>query len=200
MKVDIEDVLFWIDAIRNSEDRYRTLESFWKGQVFSKIWLIESLNQFTNSAPNKIVIHGGWNGVLSSLLFNSDIPVESITSIDIDPNCENIARTVNKRQEMQGKFYSITEDMKSFDYDEKPDIVINTSAEHVSDAVLIEWFMKIPKHALVAIQSNNFFELEEHVNCVNSVEELAEKFPLSEFYCYSFETEKYTRYMVIGYV
>ena len=41
MKVDIEDVLFWMDAIRNSKDRYRTLESFWKGPVRSKAWVAE---------------------------------------------------------------------------------------------------------------------------------------------------------------
>jgi hypothetical protein len=45
MKVDIQDVLFWMDAIRNSEDRYRTLESFWKGQVNSKVWLVENLQE-----------------------------------------------------------------------------------------------------------------------------------------------------------
>ena len=43
MKVDIEDVLFWMDAIRNSDDQYRTLESFWKGQVNSKVWLAKEL-------------------------------------------------------------------------------------------------------------------------------------------------------------
>ena len=74
MKVDIQDVLFWMDAIRNSEDRYRTLESFWKGQVNSKIWLIENLSKFVmTNTNNTIIIHGGWNGVLASLLFNSDI-------------------------------------------------------------------------------------------------------------------------------
>lgn len=36
MKINIQDVLFWMDAIRDSDDRYRTLESFWKGQVNSK--------------------------------------------------------------------------------------------------------------------------------------------------------------------
>jgi hypothetical protein len=199
MKVDVEDVLFWMDAIRNSSDRFRTLESFWKGQVRSKIWLIENLKQFAKFTPNTIVVHGGWNGVLSSLLFNSDIPVEHITSVDLDPNCEDIAHTVNKRQEIEGNFCAITQDMKDFDYDRKPDIVINTSAEHVSDAVLTEWFTKIPKNTLVAIQSNDFFDLQEHVNCVNSAEELFEKFSLANSRCYSFKTEKYTRYMVIGY-
>ena len=43
MKIDIQDVLFWMDAIRNSDDSYRTLESFWKGQVNSKLWLVEQL-------------------------------------------------------------------------------------------------------------------------------------------------------------
>jgi hypothetical protein len=200
MKVELQDVLFWMDAVRNSQDRYRTLESFWKGQINSKIWLIENLKQFAKSTPHKIVIHGGWNGVLSSLLFNSDIPVKHITSVDLDPNCENIAYTVNKKQEMQGKFCAFTEDMKDFDYNSKPDIVINTSAEHVSDAVLTKWFMKIPKNTLVAIQSNDFFDLEEHINCVNTVEELLEKFPLKNSHWYSLETQKYTRHMVIGYV
>jgi len=136
MKVEVQDVLFWMDAVRNSQDRYRTLESFWKGQINSKIWLIENLEKFAKNTPHRIVIHGGWNGVLSSLLFNSNISVERITSIDIDTNCEDIATTVNKRQEMQGRFCAITEDMKDFDYNSTPDIVINTSAEHVSDAVL----------------------------------------------------------------
>jgi len=60
--------------------------------------------------------------------------------------------------------------------------------------------MKIPKNTLVAIQSNDFFDLEEHINCVNTVEELLEKFPLKNPHCYSLETQKYTRHMVIGYV
>ena len=36
MKVEIEDIKFWMDAVRNSEDRDRTLESFWGGQLKSK--------------------------------------------------------------------------------------------------------------------------------------------------------------------
>jgi len=32
MKIEIEDILFWMDAIRDSEDRYRTLEVFGKAK------------------------------------------------------------------------------------------------------------------------------------------------------------------------
>ena len=36
MKIDIQDIKFWADAIRNSADRDRTLESLWGGQLQSK--------------------------------------------------------------------------------------------------------------------------------------------------------------------
>lgn len=196
MFIDHRDVLFWMDAIRNSEDRYRTLESFWKGQVNSKVWLIEHLRDYASPVPNMVVIHGGWNGVLSSLLFNSSISVKHITSVDIDPTCEETAKTMNKRQEMEGKFSALTNDMCTHKYD--ADIVINTSCEHVTDEQLAQWFSNIPNTALVVMQSNNYFELEEHINCVHSAKELANKVKFSEFKTFEFETPKYTRFMVIG--
>jgi len=196
MKIDIQDVLFWMDAIRNSKDRYRTLESFWKGQVRSKIWLIEQLTNYVKSEPNEIVIHGGWNGVLSSLLFNSDIEIEKITSLDIDPTCEAIATTVNKNQEMQGRFHAVTGDMCKHKY--QADIVINTSCEHVTDQQIQTWFNNIPKDTTIIMQSNNYFELDEHVNCVNSSNELAEKVNFSSYTVFELELPKYIRYMVIG--
>jgi len=131
MKVDIQDVLFWMDAIRNSEDRYRTLESFWKGQVNSKLWLIDNLERTIDlNKEHTIFIHGGWNGVLASLLFNSNLKIKHITSLDLDINCKEIARTVNKRQEMEGRFESVTANMCDYLY--QADIVINTSWEHVT--------------------------------------------------------------------
>ena len=81
MQVDIDHVLFWMDAIRNYHNRDRILESFWKGQIHSKIWLIENLKPFIKKSV-KIDIHGGWMGVLASLIFQSGIPVSKITSLD----------------------------------------------------------------------------------------------------------------------
>ncbi len=201
MKVEIEDVLFWMDAIRNSNDRYRTLESFWKGQVRSKVWLIENLEKsIFSTSKNHIVIHGGWNGVLASLLFNSNLDIETITSVDIDPYCKETASTVNKRQEMEGRFIAETCDMSEYQYTKRPTIVINTSTEHVTDEKLQQWFDKIPSNTFVVVQSNNYFELDEHINCVNSEDELANKFSLSIILNKSnFETPKYKRFMVIGY-
>jgi len=198
MKIDIEDVMFYMDAIRNSEDRDRTLESFWKGQIRSKLWLINILEKKVKKENLNIVIHGGWNGVLASLLFNSNLNIKKITSVDIDPACRDTAYTINKRQEIEGRFRATTKDMTIYRYDENPDIVINTSTEHVTDDDLQQWFYNIPKEALVVAQSNNFFSLEEHINCVKTQTELSNKFNLENKKEYTLKLPQYNRYMVIG--
>lgn len=198
MKVDIQDVLFWMDAIRNSEDRYRTLESFWKGQVNSKIWLINNLETVTVKQIDryKIAIYGGWNGVLASLLFNSNIPIDHITSIDIDPVCEEIATTVNKQQEIQGQFSAVTADMCK--YTIPADIIINTSCEHVTQEQYENWLDLQPDNAIFVIQSNNYFDLEEHIRCATDIDDFMRMSEIKPFWRGEFETPKYTRYMIIG--
>ena len=196
MKIDIQDVLFWMDAIRNSDDRYRTLESFWKGQVNSKVWLAENLVGFVPVRPLNIVIYGGWNGVLASILFNSNININSITSVDIDPVCEDIANTVNKRQEMQGKFSAVTADM--CEYTTNADVVINTSCEHISQQQYDQWLNNQPDTATFVLQSNNYFELDEHIRCSTDLDDFVRMSNINSYLRKTLETPKYERYMIIG--
>jgi hypothetical protein len=196
MKIEIEDVLFWMDAIRNSDDRYRTLESFWKGQVNSKVWLAENLIGFVPVRPLNIVIYGGWNGVLASILFNSNIAVKRITSVDIDPVCEDIANTVNKRQEMQGKFSAVTADM--CEYTTNADVVINTSCEHITQEQYEQWLNNQPNDAVFVLQSNNYFTHDEHVRCAIDLTDFTRMSKLKPYYRGTLDTPKYERYMIIG--
>lgn len=196
MKVDIQDVLFWMDAIRNSEDKYRTLESFWKGQVNSKVWLIENLKSFQHEHWNNITIYGGWNGVLASLIFNSNIKVDRITSIDIDPTCEEIANTVNKNYEIAGRFDAVTADMCSFVAPAA--VVINTSCEHITQEQYELWLNNQPDDALFVIQSNNYFKLEEHIRCSANIDEFMKISKIKPYWRGEFKTPNYTRYMLIG--
>mgnify|MGYP001028094857 CR=1 FL=1 len=198
MKIDIKDIKFWMDAIRNSKDRDRILESFWGGQLKSKEMLVKHLeDHYDLNAKPKIVIHGGWNGVLASMLFNSKfLDIEHITSVDIDPTVEETARTINKNQEMQGLFTARTADMCTDKYN--ADIVINTSCEHVDKVKLQQWFDNIPQGTMYVMQSNNYFELEEHINCVNSTGELAESVSAKNYSVEEIVLPKYTRYMISG--
>ena len=197
MKVDIQDVLFWMDAIRDSDDTYRTLESFWKGQVNSKVWLAEQLGEFVPVRPLNIVIYGGWNGVLASILFNSNLSIQYITSVDIDPVCEGIANTVNRRYLDQSKFTAITADMTTVT-DESADVVINTSCEHITQEQYDKWLNNQPNDATIVLQSNNYFNLDEHIRCSTDLEDFVRMSNINPYLRKTLETLKYDRYMLIG--
>tara|TARA_R110001606_G_scaffold373150_1_gene530470 strand:- start:153 stop:746 length:594 start_codon:yes stop_codon:yes gene_type:complete len=196
MKIDIQDVLFWMDAIRNSDDRYRTLESFWKGQVNSKVWLAENLVGFVPVKPIDIVIYGGWNGVLASILFNSNINVNSITSVDIDPRCEEIANTVNKRYEIEGRFRAVTADMCF--YKPKADVIINTSCEHITQYQYDTWLSNQPDNAVYVLQSNNYFQHKEHIRCAIDLDDFTKMSRIKPYLRRKLDTQLYERYMIIG--
>lgn len=198
--VNLEDVIFWMDAIRESENHFGVLESFWRGQVYSKTWLIKHLEKHTvGCEPGNVVIHGGWNGVLSSLLFNSNVPVKHIDSIDIDPGCAPIASMINKRQEMQSLFHAHTLDMAAWNYETIPAYVINTSTEHITQEHYDLWLSRVPNESLVILQSNNYTSLPEHIRCVSDVNKFADFSGLNSIYCKeTLELPMYNRFLVIG--
>jgi hypothetical protein len=80
---------------------------------------------------------------------------------------------------------------------DSPDTIINTSCEHLEN--FTEWYNKIPTGKLLILQTNNYFDLDEHVNCSKSVEDFGKITPMQKVY---FEgelgLEKYSRYMRIG--
>lgn len=199
MLVNLDDVAFWMDAVRNSENHFGVLESFWKGQIKSKVWLIEKLAGYTPIKPLNIVIHGGWNGVLSSLLFNSRLDINDIRSIDIDPSCEETANMICKRQEITGKFTAITTDMCEYKYDYEPDVVINTSTEHITQEQYNLWLSNVPNNSLIVLQNNNYKEVPDHVRCYNSLHQFADNSGLGDImYKDTLELPLYDRYLLIG--
>lgn len=194
MQVDLNHVLFWMDAIRNSQDPKRTLESFWKGQVHSKEWLLDNLcPRLPHNAS--IDIHGGWNGVLASMLFQMIPDIKHIRSIDIDPSCEEIACTMNKLEEMAGRFRAVTADMCAIRSD--ADVIINTSCEHITQEQYDLWISGVPNNSLIVLQSNNY-DIDEHVRTANSLEHFVEQSQLQVKWAGELELPLYTRYMIIG--
>ena len=167
MQVELDHVLFWMDAIRNSDNPKRTLESFWKGQIKSKQWLAKKLGNYIGMKPVTIDIYGGWTGVLASILFHQPYPIKSIRSIDIDPNCENIANTMNTSEFQAGRFKAITGDMCNIRSD--ADIVINTSCEHITQEQYEEWLTCLPYNSIIVLQSNNY-NIPEHVRIASDLE------------------------------
>jgi hypothetical protein len=194
MKIDTEHLHYWMQAIRQSSDPMRTLDAFWSGQIKSKEWLIEKLEPFVKQ-PSRIDIHGGWVGVLASMIFQSGIPTRYICSVDLDPTCEPIATMMNKIEEQDGKFRAITSDMCSVPVN--GDVVINTSCEHISQEQYTLWLSRIPDKSLIVIQSNNY-NIPEHVRIAKSLKEFEEQSQLDIQFSGALKTQLYDRWMIIG--
>jgi hypothetical protein len=170
------------------------MDAFWSGQLKSKEWLIANLRLNVNKFVS-IDIHGGWVGVLASMLFQSDVPVSNIRSIDIDPMCEPIAVNMNKIEEMVGKFRAVTADMCSIRSD--ADVVINTSCEHITQDQYDLWVSGMPHSSLLVLQSNNY-DIPEHVRTAQSLEEFKTQCGINVIWAGELELPLYTRWMIIG--
>ena len=60
-------------------------------------------------------------------------------------------------------------------------------------------FNNIKKGTLVILQSNNYFEIKDHVNCFNTLQEFEASVNFDKIlYKGQLELPKYTRFMVIG--
>ena len=194
MNIDMEHLHYWMQAIRQSPDPMRTMDAFWTGQLKSKEWLINNLKPYI-SQKMSIDIHGGWVGVLASMLFQSDIPIKSIRSIDVDPSCESIALMMNKGEEIIGKFKAVTADMCSLE--SFADLIINTSCEHITQEQYDKWLDNLPSKSLIVVQSNNY-NIPEHIRIAKDLDQFKKQSRLNIIWSGELDLPLYKRFMIIG--
>lgn len=196
MQIDTEHLHHWMNAVRISNNPMRTLDAFWGGQIKSKEWLIKELEQLDHP-PSTIEIHGGWVGVLASMIFQSKIRTQHIVSVDIDPLCQYVAEEMNRIEHNQGLFRAYTDNMVN--RHPSTDIIINTSFEHITQETYDEWLSNIHSGCLIVLQSNNY-DIEEHVRIAQSLGEFVEQSNLSNIkFKGELDLPLYKRFMVIGY-
>lgn len=181
-------------------------DAFSSGQILSKIWLAERLENVIEyndlSQPRKILCLGGWYGLTNFILrTRNNIKIEKFRSLDIDQEACNIADKINNSWEwQQWQFKSICDDANMYSYElEDFDTVINTSVEHIETT---DWFDLIPNGALVALQSNDMPH-EDHAANHHSLKEFVDSFPLNENLFQGEKLFQYTdwsfrRFMIIG--
>jgi hypothetical protein len=88
--------------------------------------------------------------------------------------------------------------LASDDSKTKPDVLINTSCEHVDR--FQQWYAKIPSGNLQVLQSNDYYACDEHNNCVPNLQTFQQQAPMREsLFAGSLRLKKYTRFMLIGY-
>ena len=193
-------------------DKYKDFpiqKSFSKGQVLSKLWARDCLIKLNLNFCKKGLVLCGWSGVLPNLLLENSL--QSIVSVDKDPDCEPIAIRLNYENHINGRFNAVTKDIFDIDYNQLKlninkfsntiddfDIIINTSCEHIQN--FSQWYNLLPEGQLLLLQSNNFFDVVEHINCVDSLKTFKTMVPMSHLlFEGELSLENYTRFMLIGY-
>ena len=184
-------------------------------QISSKIWLIENLTKICNkfdTINHKIEIVGSWYGYPLIEYLKNNISIEKIECWDIDKEARMIAK----------KYIEIFNNDNTFVYSKnywhhlrtasEATILINTSSEHMVESfyqVTGKWDVFYHKKPIIVIQSNNMYHIDEHINCVDSEEELIDKHKIREvlysgsqniieWHDEKIEETKYKRFMIIG--
>lgn len=166
-------------------------------QVACKMWARDRLHDHCGARLGRVWIVGGWYGVLAAMLFDdARFDIAAIDSIDIDAGVAPVARTLNAPA--GDRFTALTGDMYGLDYEgARPDLVINTSCEHIAD--LPGWLALIPEGTRVLLQSNDYFSEPTHINCVASAVAFEEMAGLAEVrFSGALPLRNYTRFMLIG--
>ena len=212
------------NLFKSNADRNAINDAFSRSQIKSKIWLIEELENVRQSLSNpvykQVMVMAGWFGQIKSI-YDARLTYRKMRIIELDRSaCEvsdyifNLAELENyKVKAVNADINNLTLHKNGYEWDvenfkentkygEKflPDLIINTSAEHMTE----EWFNQIrfkemESNPIVAIQSNNLFEIPDHINCVHSVDHMKKKFPMKEIlFEGELQLKGYKRVMLIG--
>jgi len=179
------------------------LDCFSQNQYDCKTWLIDCLNQYpyhfkmkTNDSI-KIAILGGWYGLTAKLLSENFTlkPIDEIHSYDFDPCAKNIGKIISPQ------ITFIEQDITELDLSSKGySIIVNTSCEHIDQELLYKSIDTAPAKTLFVLQSNDMRYVQQHINCVDSLQMFEKQYEsrLEKVRAYELHKEKYTRYMLIG--
>jgi hypothetical protein len=162
-------------------------DAFRINQMQGKAWMLNNIKKVNRNT--KVLVIGSWLGFTSYCLFKEGF--KYITETDIDSRLEKMARQVNLPNE---SFKHLNNDVNELDLSDYG-LIINTSCEHIEDN---RWFDKVKSGTILALQSTNF-KCPDHVNIVNSLDEMKSKYPLRYTYADDLVfNQMFVRYMVVG--
>lgn len=188
-------------------------DHFSRGQMMSKFWLIDELKKIDNKF-NEVAHYGGWYATLYQLL-DREFDIRRYRNFEIDKVAAGISDKFNYKEVFNNwKFKSVLSDVGNLHWKDgglvyqvkthtnntvtetmQPDLIINTSCEHMDES----WFHNIPNGTLVCLQTNDYFDNTQHINCVENADAAAEKYPMEQLYFKgTIDTFLYNRFMLIG--
>jgi len=194
----------------------RLVDASTTSQLESKFWLTEELSN-VNESPKSAVLLGGWFAhVITSLLLDYT-SVEKVTNFEIDEDAHFISYKFNRRYKKKEEYgdaqyrsirrnvlFESLKGVETFTGDGKDpnqfDLVINTSCEHMFPMWKFREINPQLLGKLFVLQSTNAREFEDHINCVDSEDELVDQSMLGDILYKGSKVldNGITRFMVIG--
>jgi hypothetical protein len=175
-----------------------------RNQIKSKKWLIEKLSEFkilpkgrkVTEPETTTLIVGGWVGMIPFLANMLDKNLDNVINVDIDTSVHYAADQLNTGT--HNKFKNLGTDIREVDLKKyKKLLVIDTIVEHFKDHG--DWVKTLPAGTTVILQGNDMFDVPDHVNCHNSLEEFLAGCGLNTIlWAGELNLYKCTRYMAIG--
>lgn len=188
-----------LTVIKNEPILYLDIiDSFSNNQFKSKAHLLEKIDQLDIlDSESEVVIFGCWYGSIIIPALSSK--VKKITGIDLDDMTIRIAqnRFFPNYKNVIFRTRDVFVDQQRH-HDAK--LFINTSCEHMPPMKEWPFWAELNADAYFAFQSNNMDWIEEHVNCVHSLEEFKNQLPKNSKVLIEDEIEdtRGTRYTIIG--
>ena len=213
-----------ITVLNDALSRSQIKSKIWLVDELSKLDTDENRSKgiFPLKGPvmSNVMVMAGWFGQLKTI-FDKRLNYKKMRIIELDRSACQVSDYIFNLSELENyKVKSVNADINNLTlhkngyewdvenfkegskYTEKflPDLIINTSAEHMTE----EWynqirFKEIENNPVVAIQSNNMFDGEGHVNCVHSIDHMKKKFPMKEIlFEGELQLKGYKRVMLIG--
>ena len=194
------------EVVNEKEDIVHFLDSLSPNQIKSKIWLLEKIADTVKTDIRKVQLWGGWFGHPITTFLNQIYELSLIENIDMDERALHYCRIINEPHKNVDTTHANVMDKNERDWD--IDLVINTSSEHMPKLPEILSKRKfrttesdtLSPPCIFAIQSNNMFHIDDHINCVNNEDELVENTGLKNIlYKGTIDMPNgYQRFMVIG--
>ena len=159
----------------------RVLDSMNESQLISKMWLVQEMLNL-NIKPINISLLAGWFAQYTvPLLIDNFKTIEWIENFEMDRGIKNVAYKFNKRYK-DDKKYKVSIKNVMFDNlvslsSPNFDTVINCSCEHMYPMSKFRELSNtgVNNNTLYVLQSSDDTQYDDHINCVNDADELAEQ-------------------------
>lgn len=195
----LQNIYSWTQYDDNKYDIFRLkdiLDSLSTGQWESKSWAVNELAKKVEKHHKHCSIIGGWYGLFSHLMIERGITLK-IRNVDLDETCISIGEMLRVHE---GYTFAHRDGLSEFEHDGDDRIFVCTACEHIDNDDLVAALEKKHPNALVLLQSNDYYDIDSHINCKDSLQDFVDSLPLKNI-LYKGEfpyKDEYTRFMVIG--